>query len=528
MHPHPPDGASAPVSETPEALLDALREHPEWTARRRDELLDRLIEGFAPDRLIAAVRGRLRDLRGADSEAVLRIAEAYATPALLDELAAALAAQPNLAPERAWDALAVLDGAGLLGDYPELTDRWDELNEALDEDVTLAQLTEQLEGDRDAIALALDGLSAIEPEVRDAIVAGLARAPLGPGVLEFVRLLAFAHDPATRSAALDVLATHPASAPGLIAAWTSIADHHTDPEVVAFAQRRLAQERAQERGTGTSQTRGQSRFLHSLVTDLDGAGCGCIVISARQGPARVTAAFACDMSRGIREVRGWKIHEAAGTDDDFDWSGSDGALPSPGWAEAFGHEVVEDVPELSLGLLAGSLRLCGPDAPLAVRYWLEATVGPEFRPRPFPSPFPGWNPGLVAFEEMPERSRQVLEACPSWLDDSALTYELAEEIALRERGSAPDPRRDAGAYRYLFEHRLQGQLELYRRRLFWMALFWRAADAHELARSALALAWQLSDAQHVVPSHPFTVALATRSLTAAQERLRQGLGPRVP
>ncbi len=122
----------------------------------------------------------------------------------------------------------------------------------------------------------------------------------------------------------------------------------------------------------------------------------------------------------------------------------------------------------------------------------------------------------------------MLDACPSWIDASHLTYELAEEIALREGDTTPDPRRDAGAYRYLFEHRLQGQLEWYRRMLFWMATFWHAACDDDLGRSALALAVQLSDAQHVVPGHPFTVALTTRSLVAAQHDLRRGIDPRRP
>ena len=78
------------------------------------------------------------------------------------------------------------------------------------------------------------------------------------------------------------------------------------------------------------------------------------------------------------------------------------------------------------------------------------------------------------------------------------------------------------AYRYLFEHRLRGELERYRRMLLWMAWFWRAKGDDELARSALALSWQLSDAQHVVPGHPFTLALATRSLAAVGKNLRPG------
>ncbi len=113
----------------------------------------------------------------------------------------------------------------------------------------------------------------------------------------------------------------------------------------------------------------------------------------------------------------------------------------------------------------------------------------------------------------------VLDACPSWLDPSPLTFELAEEIWLREGRTAADPDRDAGAYRFLFEHRLIHRLELYRRMLLWMAWLWKFSGEVELSRSALALACQLSDEQYAVPSHPFTVELTTRSLEAAQARL---------
>jgi hypothetical protein len=129
---------------------------------------------------------------------------------------------------------------------------------------------------------------------------------------------------------------------------------------------------------------------------------------------------------------------------------------------------------------------------------------------------------------MPRRAELVLDACPNWLDESDLTIEIAREITLREGDREPDPQRDAGAYRYLFEHRLLGQLELYRRMLYWMASFWQAAGAEELGQSALALAAQLSDAEYAVPGHPFTVALTTRSLKLAQARLRGGEGRTLP
>jgi hypothetical protein len=244
-----------------------------------------------------------------------------------------------------------------------------------------------------------------------------------------------------------------------------------------------------------------------LVSPVDGRGRGAIVISVNHTAQRRTAAFLCDLERGICDVFGDVEPEspsAGGLLDDFD--------------QVQSAECVRDVPELALGLLAGSLLLCAPAVPEAVRDWLLGTLGPGFKPSTFPGKIPGVDPGSVQRQEIPERSRTVLDACPSWLDDSPLTFELAEEIRLREGHPTADPDRDAGAYRFLFEHRLIHRLELYRRMLLWMAWLWNYSDEVELSRSALAIAGQLSDEQYAVPSHPFTVELTTRSLKAAGAR----------
>jgi hypothetical protein len=62
--------------------------------------------------------------------------------------------------------------------------------------------------------------------------------------------------------------------------------------------------------------------------------------------------------------------------------------------------------------------------------------------------------------------------------------------------------------------------------LLWMASFWQASGDMNRGQSALALAVQLADEQHAVAGHPFTVALTTRSLAAAQAQLRAGRDPR--
>src|SRR5580693_1494608 len=149
---------------------------------------------------------------------MLRLLEALATPELLALLAAALRAHPGLAPERAWAALTLLDDAGLLGLYPELSERWDELNETLEDDSSLEQLAAQIEDDPEGLWLALQGLAAVEPEVRAEIIAGLGQLAdePGPNLIEFLRALSFAHDPPTRTAALAALAGVPSAPPPLI------------------------------------------------------------------------------------------------------------------------------------------------------------------------------------------------------------------------------------------------------------------------------------------------------------------------
>jgi hypothetical protein len=486
----PTPASALPELPGPEALLDALREHPEWDEDRRDEVLERLIADYPAERLAAALRGRLVDLSGLDGEPVLRLVEAVGTPDLLDALAQALVVQPGLAPERAWDALALLEDAGLLERYPVLAERREELDEALDEEGSLTQLATQIEDEPEGIWLALQGLGAIEPPVRVQIIAGLVQTQaggrLGPNLVEFLRLLSFAHDPDTRAAARAALGDIPL-------------DHDRTGLAVARTP------------------------VKSLVTAIDGQGRGTIVLTAiagngagiGTGTTRTSAAFLCDVERGIRDVYGQV---------------DVGPASAGSFLDAFAEEAecacVRDMPALAVGLLRGCLVLCGPETSPALRYWLEATLGPDITPQPFPIPFPDWDPASVVPEEMAGRAGRVLEACPSWIDTSELTRELAREILLREGDSPPDPRRDAGVYRYLFEHHLRGRLELYRRMLLWMASFWQAAGAGELGRSALALASQLSDEQHAVAGHPFTVALTTRSLTSAQASLRAGREPR--
>ena len=503
-------------TDSPEAMLDALRDLPGSDESARDAQLSRIVERFPAERLREAVRGRLRLLGGEDGEAILRLVEAYATTGLLEELAEALEDQPDLPPERAWGALALLEGAGLLDGHPTLVDRWDELNETLESDDALDMLVGQLEEEPEGSWVALQGLGAVEPEVRSEIIAGLAGFPSGPGLVAFLRLLTFARDPTTRAAALDALAGGATAFDDEhIQAWAEIAHDHPDPDVRDRAIHLLGPDADRLISEALeSPDRPRPRILMYLVTALDGAGRGSILVASVDRGRRVEATFLCDVWRGVVDVVGQVSDELAPNAmfDEF--------------AASTDLDFVIDAPGLAEGLLAGSLLLCGSDTNPVLRYWLERAVGPEFQPRPFEGLVRDEELASHALEAMDEAVRLILDACPDWVDASDLTYEIAEEIALRSGEGPPDPKRDAGAYRYLFEHRLHGRIEHYRRILLWMASFWQSTDDPELARSSLALAWQLSDPQHAVPAHPFTVALTTRSLIAAQEDIRHGRDPR--
>jgi hypothetical protein len=504
MEPNPP--------ETPAAILDALRDHPEWTDRQREEAFDRLITRFELEELVAAVHDRLDDLRGEQGSIIIRLVDALGAPELFEALATALHAQPNLPPERAWEALSVLDEVGLIEAVPELNERWEELNETLgDEENCLGQLVGQIEDDPEECWVALQGLAAIEPEVRGQILAGLARQPMGPGLVEFLRLLSFAHEPTTRSAALEALARQRGDDPRVVEAWARIAADHPDAQIVARAQCWLGQT-VQATALEEGGSRPSPRPRRSLVTALDGQGRGYIALAAEDRERHVAAVFLGDVEAGIAGVTGQIGNLEAGADAVLDEL-----------AERPDLDVIEGSPELAFGLLAGCLLLCGPATTPALRFWLERTAGPSLRPAPFPDAFEGWDPSSLPIEELPDRARAVLGACRDWHDDSALTYDLAEELLLREGDAPPDPIRDAGALRFLFEHRLRDRLETYRRMLLWMAAFWQSSGALDLGESAYALAWQLSDPQHAVPGHPFAQALACQSLAVAQDNLRRGI-----
>ncbi|MDR3618861.1 MAG: hypothetical protein P4L85_05875 [Paludisphaera borealis] len=348
----------------------------------------------------------------------------------------------------------------------------------------LDDLLASLEHDPEQSWNAFQGLEAIDPESRLQIVAELLKARGGDGLTRLLLLLGESRDEDTRAA----IGRATAEAPPDAAPTDAIAT------------------------TGDSPSR---RVIRSLVTAVDGEGSGAIVVSTERQGVVSSAAFLCDVRKGILDVLGVAEADHAAESDLYEQ-----------FAELSSGQCVEDAPELALGLLSGSLMLSGRSTPPAVRPWLDAMLGAGFHSGSFLATKPEWASAPIDQAVLAERSWNVLEECPGWVDGSPLTFELAEEISLRERRAAADPARDSGAYRYLFERRLIHRLELYRRMLLWMAFFWDAAGDDELSLSAGILAGQLADEQYAVPAHPFAVALTTRSLHEAQRLLGTLADPR--
>lgn len=348
----------------------------------------------------------------------------------------------------------------------------------------LDDLLAGLEQDPNQAWDAFQGLEVVDPESRRGLVAELLKARGGEGLNRLLALLGESDDPETRRAVAGGM-RGPASG---------------SPPAFPIAT------------TREYLTPGVTR---SLITAVDGEGTGAIVISTARGGGVASAAFLCDVCKGVLDVLGLA---------DADQAAEEGLYRQ--FAELSSGQCVEDAPELALGLLSGSLLLSGRATPSPVRAWLDATLGVGFGSGPMLATRTEWGAALVDQAALAERSWRILEECPGWVDQSRLTFELAEEISVRDRRAAADPTRDSGAYRYLFERRLIHRLELYRRMLLWMAFYWEAGGEDELSVSAGILAGQLEDEQYAVPAHPFTVALTTRSLHEAQRLLGTAADPR--
>ena len=347
-------------------------------------------------------------------------------------------------------------------------------------------LLDGLERDPEESWNAFQGLEALDPEIGRSIVQELIAALPTEGLFRLLHLLGASRDDEIRRAAREALGTNRFIPPRRPTTMPAVVD------------------------------REPPRLVRSLATAVDGEGLATVFLAAVHGGRIASAAFLCDVRAGIRDVLS-QVDDDAEADVD----------PLASFPELSLRPYVEDVPDLAVGLLAGGLMLSGRETPPAVREWLDAILGPGFHAGALLTGRPEWtSPNVVDSATLADRSWRILETCPTWVDRSSLTFDLAEEITVRERRAAADPLRDAGAYRFLFERRLLHRLDLYRRMLHWMAFFWNAAGENDLATAAGVLSSQLADPQYAVPSHPFTVALSTRSLHEAQRLLGTVQDPR--
>jgi hypothetical protein len=478
------------------ALLDRLRDHPGADDAGREALFDELVARFPAAAIGAALRGRLGEVGGAHGPILLRLVESLGVAALYDELAAALERGPAPPADRAWEALSLLDAAGVLDDHPELAEAHAELAELLEgDDATLAELAEQLE-EPDGVALALEGLDGVEPDVRAAIVAGLEGQPARPGLVAFLRLLALGPDAATREAALGVLEGLDPSEPLVAAAWRHLEAEGLGSGPATGERPRMLE--AEDAAPPVAPAGGAA-----VVGELDGDGRAALAFASRDGGGWSAAVFTCDVSAGVVAVAGLHAEEAA------DARAALEAIPG------LSSEGNAGVVGLARELLAGSLLLGGgPGAPTALRYWVEHAVGAGLRPRPLPA-LGGDRPGTP--EDLRRDAAAVLDARPGWRDGSPLARDLALE--LRQRAGADDgpPADDPAARRLLFDRRVRDRVPALQGMLLWQALVWQVGGEVPLAAAARRLAASLLGPEQLLPTHPFLESYLRRSLEGAGE-----------
>ena len=213
----------------------------------------------------------------------------------------------------------------------------------------LEEIIDRLDGDPEETRAAMETLSTVDEVTRSQVIEALGPYRDRPGVGELLRLLEATPTP-------------------------------TVPAVRTGPERR-------DLGQGIGQP--CSRIRRSLVTPLDGEGRGTIVISAIDGGYRRTAAFRCDVRRGIFDVVGEveEEHPSAGSMIDE-------------WAQRAESGDAVNSAELAVRLLEGCRILSGPQVPESVRTWLEATIGPLGLPTGMAATLPGPESEVLSDREL--------------------------------------------------------------------------------------------------------------------------------
>ena len=405
----------------------------------------------------------------------------------------------------------MLAGTDLLERHPALEERWEELEELLAEPISPEELAEQLDSDPESVWLALEALNAIEPDLRVSIVEDLRGQPANPGLVAFLHALILSDDPGLRASALGALEALEGDDESMLTVWDDLSARHPDEEIRAIASSRVSGRDELAPRPQVPERRPAPEIVRALVTAVDPDGRGEVVVVSRMGTSWTAAAFSIQVEEGLREVFG---HQAE----------------SPGAADLFVQDVldrldrdaVECPPDLALGLargVPGTLGRAGADSVDASLLAGEDRWAGLSAAGSCPIPALESDPSAVAPEMIREAGETILSACPGWVDRSALAEDLGRNVA--ERAGAIGEI-DPGAVRFLVERELMRRIETIRRMLLWMAAYWTASGEEEPSRAGVLIAGHLGDDQHVVPGHPFLVALARRSLWAAAERVRAG------
>ena len=168
--------------DRPEDLLDAIECAASWSEEERRAYFDRWVGRFSAETWRSCVRSRLDRLNSPAAEAILRVIEVHGDDDLFNALVETLRTREDLPPERVWEALDVLDGAGKLEDHADLAERRDEVEGWLEtEEEIVAELVDTLETDEDGPEIVARALENVEPEVRRDVLENLARrASIGP------------------------------------------------------------------------------------------------------------------------------------------------------------------------------------------------------------------------------------------------------------------------------------------------------------------------------------------------------------
>ncbi len=384
----PADRGSGPDMDDPRrstrpSRLDEIRDRPDWDDRRRDVALDR------PGRAVPR-RGRSA-ARSAPGSAGWTAATARSiapparsvcsTPTSSTPLALALRDQPGLAPDRAWEALGAPRSRGAARRAtPNLVERWDELNDAIDPDDALESLVAQLEEEPEGswVASKGSGRSSPRPAPRSSPAWRMSRP--GPAWWRSSGSWPSPTTDSTRRAALDAL-------------LDPRRDDPTPPAGLGRDGRRPLRPRGPRPGPRRWRSGPEAAAVVALALEAPGRPSPEPLVAAWSPPSTaraggrsswrsrdrgewIVASFACDVWRGDR--RG---------------PGAGRRRPGPVVATLLRRVRHPSRParrrgcsDLALGLLAGSLLVSGPATNPALRFWIERTVGPGFRARAFAGP----------------------------------------------------------------------------------------------------------------------------------------------